>query len=438
MGIFNKLISSIPKNGVHNSQVSLGLLISLILVTLPLKNIYVSIATIGFVVAGILINERQNIKNGMAIFLPILFFIMLSFSLLWTNDFDASLSGLQKSLSFLVIPVVFFIIPKISKETQNWIFRVYGFGMLVYATMYIIMAGINYYSTLNRELFFNKYLVPEDPGAIYMSVFASFALFYFIQLKSRKILENVALIVLSTFIFLLSSKSSITIDFVIIIWFYAFYAKISQGTKALTISAVSLFLFFSIFFVKEVKERFFIEFETAFVDNISTEENNELPNKIHNISVAEAWNTKSFQQTDFFPGTALRVYQLRIFTEMQKEKPAFFTGFGLEASQDKIREKCKMHNLNNDYGEYNFHNQFIQTFAEIGIIGLLILITMLTVNLLNGIKQKDFLHIAFAITMIMLFLSESFFCRQRGIVFFTLLYCLFNANNHSSQRDNIK
>ncbi|WP_396144694.1 O-antigen ligase family protein [Flavobacterium sp.] len=438
MGIFNKLISSFPKNGIHNSQVSLGLVISLILVTLPLKNIYVSIATIGFVVAGLVMNQRQNIKNEKSIFLPILFFIMLSFSLLWTNDFDASLSGLQKSLSFIVIPVVFFIIPKISKETQNWIFRVYSFGMLVYASMYIIMAGINYYSTLNRELFFNKNLVPEDPGTIYMSVFASFALFYFVQLKSRKNLENVALIVLSTFIFLLSSKSIITIDFVIIIWFYSFYAKISQATKALTISAVSLFLFFSIFFVKEVKERFLIEFETAFVDNIPTKENKELPNKIHNVSVAEAWNTKSFQQTDFFPGTALRVYQLRIFTEMQKEKPTFFTGFGLEASQDQIREKCKIHNLNNEYGEYNFHNQFIQTFAEIGIIGLLILIAMLTVNLFNGIKQKDFLHIAFAITMIMLFLSESFFCRQRGIVFFTLLYCLFNANNHISQRDNIK
>ena len=63
MGIFNKLISSFPKNGIHNSQVSLGLLISLILVTLPLKNIYVSIATIGFVVAGLVKNQRQNIKN---------------------------------------------------------------------------------------------------------------------------------------------------------------------------------------------------------------------------------------------------------------------------------------------------------------------------------------------------------------------------------------
>ena len=357
MGIFNRLISSSPKNIIHNSQHSFGVLITLILVTLPLNNIFVSIATIGFVVAGLVLNQRQNIKNEKSIFLPVLFFIILTMSLLWTNDFDASLSGLQKSLSFIVIPVVFFIIPKISKETQNWIFRVYSFGILVYASMYIIMAGINYYSTMNRELFFNKYLVPEDPGTIYMSVFASFALFYFVQLKSRKNLENVALIVLSIFIFLLSSKSIITIDFVIIIWFYSFYAKISQATKALTISAVSLFLFFSIFFVKEVKERFLIEFETAFVDNIPSMINSALPSSIHNISVQEAWENQKFQQTDFFPGAALRVYQLRIYQEIQQENPTFISGLGLEASQDKIREKAKEHNLNLEYGEYNFHNQ---------------------------------------------------------------------------------
>ena len=437
MGIFNRLISSSPKNIIHNSQHSFGVLITLILVTLPLNNIFVSIATIGFVVAGLVLNQRQNIKNEKSIFLPVLFFIILTMSLLWTNNFDSTLSGVQKSLSFLVIPAVFIIIPKISKDIQNWIIRMYSFGMLVYAISYLILASINYYHTHNRELFFYKYLVPEDPGSIYMSVFASFALFYFVQLKIRKNLENVATIVLSIFIFLLSSKSIITIDFVIIIWFYAFYIEISKVTKALTISAVSLFLVLSIFFVKEVKERFYLEFETAFVDNIPSKINTELSNTIHNISVQEAWENQKFQQTDFFPGAALRVYQLRIYKEIQQENPTFISGLGLEASQDKIREKAKEHNLNLEYGEYNFHNQYIQTLSELGIFGLLILIIMLLVNLLNAIKQKDFLHIAFAITMIMLFLSESFFCRQRGIVFFIILYCLFNTNYSNLRRDKI-
>lgn len=436
MGINKTAISGFPTNVITNPQDLLKLLITLILITLPLENIFVSIATIGFVLIGIALNKRQKINYEKSVFMPFLFFIVMAFSLFWTNNFNDSLSGLQKSLSFIVIPAVFIIIPKISEESKYNIFRFYSFGMLFYAVLYFANACWNYYHTQNRESFFNKNLVPDDPGAIYMSVFASFALFYFVQLKKKSNIDKIALILISTFIFLLSSKSIITIDFVIIICFYAFYAKISQGTKALTISAASLFLFFSIFFVKEVKERFFLEFETAFVDNISSKNNTIDSTSIHNVSVAEAWKKKSFNQTDFFPGTAIRVYQIRVYNEIQKESPSFFTGLGLEASQEAIRNKALEHNLNKEYGEYNFHNQYIQSLAEIGVFGLLVLIVMLFLNLFNGIQKKDFLHIAFAITMILLFLSESFFCRQRGIVFFIILYCLFNFNYSFKHRDN--
>ena len=327
------------------------------------------------------------------------------------------------------------MIPRVSKESLNNIFRLYSFGIVLYAVFYIAIASKCYLETNNTNIFFNNNLVPIDPGAIYMSVFASFALFYFIQIENKKNIEKVALSILTVFIFLLSSKSIITVDFIIIVWFYSFYAKIPKGTKVLTISTVSLFLFFSIFFVKEVKDRFLVEYETAFVDNISHEKLINQPEKNHNVSIKEAWLNNKFQSTDFFPGTALRVYQARIFKEMLQEEPLFLKGFGLEASQYRIREKAKEHNLFYDYGEYNFHNQYIQSFAELGIFGFLLLVIMLFVNLNNGLHKKDFLHIAFAITMIMLFLSESFFCRQRGIVFFILLYCLFNASNKN--RDNI-
>ena len=191
-----------------------------------------------------------------------------------------------------------------------------------------------------------------------------------------------------------------------------------------------MFLLFSIFFVKEVKDRFLVEYETAFVDNISHGKSKKKPEKTHNVSIKEAWTNTKFQQTDFFPGMALRVYQARIFKEMLQEEPLFLKGFGLEASQYRIRQKAKEHNLFYDYGEFNFHNQYIQSLAELGIVGLLLLVIMLFVNLNKGVFNKDFLHIAFAITMIMLFLSESFFCRQRGIVFFVLLFCLFNSASH--------
>ena len=111
---------------------------------------------------------------------------------------------------------------------------------------------------------------------------------------------------------------------------------------------------------------------------------------------------------------------------MLQEQNILFTGFGIEASQDQIEKKAIQYNLYDGYGEFNFHNQYIQTFSELGLIAFLILLGMLHFNLKKAWREKDFLHIAFAITMIILFLSESFFCRQRGIVFFITIYCMFN------------
>jgi len=435
MGLFNSSISSFPKNYNNKSDAVLEYLIALILITLPLANIFVSVATILFLLEVILFKKNKRIPN-LAFLVPIFFFLLMAFSLLWTLDIAKSLLGIQKSLSFIAIPLLFFFSPKFNKKRLNTIFRIYSFAMILYCFFYLTKAFLNYFETNDTSSFFYNNLVPEDPGAIYMSVFASLALFYFVQLNNRKTIEKIALSVLILFLFLLSSKSIITIDFIIIVCYYAFFAKISSSTKTLTIISVSLFLFFSIFFVKEVKHRFMIEYETAFVDNtLKNSLEYVKKGKIHNVSIKEAWNNKKFRESDFFPGTALRVYQVRIFKEMLADNNIFFKGFGIEASQVHIREKAKKYKLFYDYGEYNFHNQYIQTFAELGLFGLLILVFMLFLNIKNALAKKDFLHIAFAITMIMLFLSESFFCRQRGIVFFILLFCLFNSSSNEEKQN---
>jgi hypothetical protein len=420
------IIKSIDSNDQGEPNVFLEYLAALIIITLPLKNIFVSVASIVFVFTSIFFKKKE-VNYNKAFLSPLLYFIIMALSLFWTKSFSDSESGLQKALTFLVVPIVFLMIPKFSKHSLNKIVRIYSLAMVIYALIYIVMASVSYMKTQNMNVFFFNNLVPEDPGAIYMSVFASFALFYFVQLLHRNKIEKIALTILTIFLFLLSSKSIITIDFIIIVCYYAFFAKIPSSTKTLTIISVSLFLFFSIFFVKEVRERFVIEYETAFFDNTLKNSLDKVTDKIHNITLKEAWNSAAFQQNDFFPGTALRVYQARIFKEMLAENNIFFTGFGVEASQDFIRKKAKQHHLFYDYGEFNFHNQYIQTFAELGIVGVIILLSMLFLNIKKALAKKDFLHIAFAITMIMLFLSESFFCRQRGIVFFVLLFCLFNS-----------
>ena len=93
----------------------------------------------------------------------------------------------------------------------------------------------------------------------------------------------------------------------------------------------------------------------------------------------------------------------------------------------QLWEKEKQYNLYPGYGTFNFHNQYVQNFAELGCIGFLLLVLILSINLKNAFKNKDFIHIAFTVLMISLFLTESFLWRQRGVVFFTVFYCLFNT-----------
>ncbi len=357
-------------------------------------------------------------------------------SVLWTTDVELTLAGLKKEMLFLFVPIAFLFIPRLGKSELGKVFRFFSFSMVVYTLFFIIQASFRYFSTGNLSVFFYHQLVTMDLNAIYVSVFASFALFYFVSLKNKTTLEQAAIIILILMTVLLSSKSIIFIDFLLIICYYSFFSDIPKSVRYLTVTTFVAFLIFSLLFVKQIRDRFLIEYETAFVDNTV---NNTIGNgNVYNISLQQAWNNEKFAPNNFFPGTAMRVYQIRVFKEMLQEDNILFTGYGLEASQQKIKDKAKQHNLHQGYGDFNFHNQYVQTFAELGLFGFLILIAMLYINIKNAWKHQNFLHIVFAVTMLVLFLTESFFCRQRGVVFFIIIYCLFNSTYDKTNAEKVK
>jgi O-antigen ligase len=415
----------------RSNEIFVFLIVS-VLLAIPLKHNIGSLSIILFVLVSLLKCKATNVSFSKTLFIPVAFYALMVLSLLWTYDFERSLAGLQKEIIFLFVPLAFLLMPKLTQEQRTSIFKWYSYGMVLYSLFYILKALFRYISTGNSAVLFYHELVTLDVNAIYMSVFVSFALFYFINLREKNNLIRILIGFLAVMVFLLSSKSIIFIDFILVICYYSFYSQVPKSVRYLTVTVFVGFLFFSLFFVKEVRERFLLEYETAFVDNTINEKIADGAGVVYNVSLQQAWNDEKFQANQFFPGTALRVYQFRIFKELIAEESVFFTGFGLEASQAQIQKKALQYELYDGYGDFNFHNQYTQTFAELGIFGFLLLFAMIYVTLKKAIQHKDFLHIAFAITMIVLFLTESFFCRQRGITFFIVLYCLFNSKLPSS------
>ena len=326
------------------------------------------------------------------------------------------------------------LIPRQSQRQISSIFHLFSFGMVLYGLYYIQQALFNYMASGETRHFFYHDLVSMDLSAIYMSVFASFGLFYFISKPVRNRIEQASILILVLFIILLSSKLLILINIILSVCYYIYVFKTQASVKRFTLFSAGIFLVFSLLFIPKVKERFLLEYETAFVDNTVNMEIGDEQHMIYNLSLSQAWSDQKFVPNNFLPGTALRVFQVRIFTEMLAEENIFFTGFGLGAAQNNIREKVKQYNLFYGNGEFNFHNQYIQTFAEIGFFGLVILLVMMFINLKKAFGGKDFMHIVFSITMIMLFLTDSFLSRQRGIIFFLTLYCIFCTKNEISQR----
>ena len=413
-------------------------LLTAMLITLPLKHSIGSLTCIVFLLLSLIKSKKSDFSIPKVLILPILLYGLMLLSLIWTIESKQTIKGLQKEVLFLLIPLAFCSLPKINRNDINKVFSWYSFGMLGFAVFYIFKGFIKFINSGNKEVFFYHELVTLELNAIYMAVFASLAMFFFFTKKEKSILDKIAFSILIVFIFLLSSKNIIIVDLLMIVMYYFFFSDVSRKTKKAILLVVIILSVSSILFIKPVRDRFTIEFKTVFVDGSLNETTEKNKGPIYNISLKQAWNQDQFQQNDFFPGTAFRLFQIRIFKEMLQEETIFFTGFGLDASQNKIKEKVKEHNLYPDYGELNFHNEYVQIFSELGIFGFLLVVAMLFTTIRKGIVAKDFMHIAFSVTMIVLFLTESFLSRQRGIIFFIIFYCTLNLVNNCNEQKILK
>jgi len=367
--------------------------------------------------------KKINFTVQNALLLPIALFAIMALSLLWSIDFRMSLKGLSKSIPLALVPLCFLIYPAFTAVQKNIVLRFYSFGMLFFVGFYLIKATIRFAMTQQTAVFFYHELVTEDVNAIHVSVYVAIAAMYFLYDSEGILWKKIAAIILLFFMVLLSSKNIIIV--VLGLLFYHFYTGSRRNLK---IGAVFL-LIAAIGLSGKIKERFIDEFSS----NALTVQQGQNINK---VSIGQAWNNPTFSQNNYFAGTAFRIYQIRIFKEMLQADPGvFFTGYGLNATDEKIKEKGAEHNVfsgdgvNDGYQNKNFHNEYIQILAETGIFGLLILLSILIINTIKAVLNENFIHISFAIIMISLFLTESFLSRQRGIIFFTIMYCLFNGSN---------
>lgn len=403
-----------------------------LLVSVPLFMGVNNVALALFVLSAIIYRTQLKFQFVTALLLPILLFLWMCASYFWSIDKTASLQAIPKEIALFIIPVLFLFTPSFSSQQRMKIIQYFSYSMVLFAVVFLTRAFIRFLVYKETSYLFyhgpdnetDTGLVPKTLNAIHVSVYIAVAFFYFFIKEKKSNWDKAIATLLFCFVLLLSSKNIIFIFILLVLTHVFFYSKIANRMRLRNIALV-LFVLGAFLSIGKIRDRFLIELQTNSSKSLGTTNIVDQKAGVNYISIADAWTKERFDHSDYFPGTALRVYQIRLFTEFLQEEPIFWNGFGLNASKIKLLEKEKKYNLYPGYGTFNFHNQYVQNFAELGFIGFIFLLLMLFLSTKKAFEDKNFIAISFSILMISLFLTESFLWRQRGVTFFILLYCLF-------------
>jgi O-antigen ligase len=388
-------------------------LLALILITLPLGYAVNSISIILFLLitiySAIVKGFKLEFNTLNILFLG--FYILCLCSLFWTNNLETTQEGLIRFLSYLTIPLAFIL--NNTKIRSNVVFNAFSKSLVVYG-VYALALGI-LKAIQNKDigyLFYHKLSNNlSNMNAIYLSVFMSFGIAYFLNKKIKSKVDVFCATFLSLFLILLSSKTIITITFLLSLTLFLKkfkLNKISLKNKVIIVASLLFFLIASLNFVNRFKS----EFDTT--------------------KIGEVLHKKDFGHVYLWSGSGLRIFQIKAFTEILAEQKNFFLGSGLNNSQNSLNQKYIEYNLYPGFLNYNYHNQYVQIFAELGIIGLGLLLLIAFLILKNAIKYKNYFLISFIILILVVCISESFLWRQRGMVFFITITLLFNQRKKYS------
>jgi O-antigen ligase len=348
------------------------------------------------------VTKKGKLKPIKPSVLLLVFFFCALLSLYPIQRFDK----IESFLPFLILPLSFLVVSIRENITKEVVFNFCDIAMVLYSLYTLLRALFKFLETKSLNVFYYHDLSGNlnNMSAIYLSMLVSFSLLIIISKKNKNIQELSKLLILATLLVLLSSKTIIGITILIVSVFGLKHLFIKKTFKKKYILYLLIILSLSLA-SKSIRDRVKFEYQKT--------------------KIEEVLNKKEFGHVYLWTGIGLRAFQVRAFYEIFREGKVGWLGLGYKNSQEALDNKYKEYNFYPGFYGFNFHNQYVQTFAELGVIGFLMMLLLFGFLLYNAIKSKDFLFISFVVLVFSICFTESLLWRQRGMIFFIVLSLLF-------------
>lgn len=395
-----------------NNFLWLALFLSL-LVSLKLNGIVVLLLLIHWFLEGGIKGKLKKLKSQPILYTGIILFGVLSLRALFTEDFSQNFHVVERKSVLILLPLLALSKKAMDKESADTFIKVLGIGTLLSLIYCLIMAIIRYIEIRQGSVFFYHELSSSlKLHAVYYSVF-----------------------MLSVFILSYSLKDLLYKRFIQIGLFFGILLLSSKLIISLTILLLVVKLFAS------VRNR---NFKVSFglllcaLLTLGLTYSNPITNRFKDISPdrLQFVSQDKIGQDVYLDGLSLRLLQLRFGFEILNDQQAWLFGVGQLEAQNLLDKKYIEADLyaptsGEDHGflGYNFHNQYLQTIVQGGVIAFVPLITLFFLFLGEAYKKKNFTLFAITLLFALFSCTESVFERQMGVVSF-LAFSLFSLGQY--------
>ncbi|MCX6291722.1 MAG: O-antigen ligase family protein [Bacteroidetes bacterium] len=362
------------------------------------------------------------IKQDKKILFFLFFYMAHLVGLLYTANFSFAFFDLQSKLSFLLCPLLFPALI-ISKEQFTKLKLIFVSGCTAGALLCLFFSYRNYSANPSPHYFYYTYyshfLHPS-----YFSMYLNLAIIFLADELIRKWdvlshVKKIAGISLCYFLFVtiiqLSARTASVVAFVTVFVFllYRFKQDVKWGRKYVISFLFLVSLFLVQFYLLNHVNRF-----------------NDVKSIIKEEPVQPAGNKieEPIIENENSTGLHMKIWKYSI--ALGKRSPLI--GVGTGDIKDELENIYRENNFNAGVaGRFNCHNQFLNTFVALGLIGLISLFLMYYPGLKISFKNRDWIYFFFLLIVILNSMTECLFEKQNGILFFAAFNILFYLRSQS-------
>lgn len=361
--------------------------------------------------------KNDSKYNRIVLTTAMLFFLVHFIGLFYSKNINAGLFDIQVKLSMLILPITFLTINDIIIKKRkvilfsfvigNIIASLYCLGVAFYNSIDIIPSGISFNPNAGSyDNFFFYFYLSKFHHPSYASLYLAFSIIiainFILDKKTGRWIRILLILCIGlnlTMIYLLSSKAGIISGIITLIG--VSYIVVRKINKILILGSLGIIILISgYFFINNPRVQILVN---------SLDKSDPRPIAISSSIRLEVWQIAiSLIQDNLICGVGTG--------DVHKELNKAYKVKGFHSALEQ--------NL-------NVHNQFLETFVTVGIVGFVTLLSLFIIPIRKAFSGRDNIFLFLLLLTGTNFLFESVLNTIAGVTFFSFFYYLlvYQRNN---------